>query len=489
MSIEDYDIISILGSSISSASYKVRSKTTNKILVWQTIDYSKLSDSEKGKLIKKIQKRINIKHPNVLLFYDYIDQKENKILYLIMDYCPNGSLKKLITYVKENKLVLQEEFVCKIIYQIMFALKTIEECSGNVSVNEVFFDADYNVKLYNYNFEGVKHKCKDIKMSTIGLVIFEMCFLKTYDKHSLESDIKDMGTVYSSTLLSIISHMIKDNNDVNKNMDKILCHPMLLLKSTKWTKEQCFLKITGEHIKLPDSEKRHTHNAKQDLRAREAAIRSKEMKLQEMEQGLIHREKKLMQMEKILNEKLMQAEQYLKKCKTGTLKPEKPQPNYENLDSTYVDCGDSIIMPTSKKLDVNTIAKPANFTRTLSERRIRFKGHSPLKEVDLNRRKSVKMLKKKTVSASECSSDWKTCSENDSELSSQDGTKSNSITYSKQLFIDDICENEYEVPPDCQPISWTFESKKYAFELLRIMNGSEKDNNANYNKEVRHTDL
>ncbi|CAH0547539.1 unnamed protein product [Brassicogethes aeneus] len=484
--IEDYDIIGILGDNITSASYKVKNKSTGGLFVWQSINYESLSDSERTKLIKKIQKRINLKHPNILKFFDYIDQKENKILYLVVEYCYSGSLKKLIKYCQENRIVLQEEFVCRILYQIVLTIKTLEEYCGNISVDEVFFDEDYNVKLYNYNFNGHKIKLKDLKMSVLGTLIFEMCSLKSYDKNTFEHDCKDLCNVYSGSFITLLTQMVKDSSDVKKSLDKILCHPTLLLKSSKWNKEICFLRMNGERInKTKNLQDVGDKNTKDSHRSRELALQMRERKLYDREQKLLNREKKLVIMERQLNDKLMQAELYLKRCKETKPEQSLTKLTYENLDSTYVECGDSVIMPTSKKLDVNTILKPNTFSRTFSEKRIRFKGHSPLKDLDTNKRKSIRLPRKKEKLTSECSSDWKTCSENDSEIASLDGIKQ-----SKQLFVDDVCENEYEIPPDCRPISWTHENKKYAFELLKIMNeGTEYENQANWNREVRHTQL
>ncbi|KAJ8983272.1 hypothetical protein NQ317_007172 [Molorchus minor] len=415
MAMENFNILNILGSSITSTTYKVRHKETNEVFIWQMVDCETLSEHEVELLTEKLNKRKEINHPNLLKFYDYIENKESNALYIVTEYCENGCLRNIIDSCLANNTSMSEELLCRILYQIAFTIKTTDNYVGKLAAKEIFIDKDFNVKLYNFKIDSRNGSFKEPKMSYLGLVLYEACLLKPFVKTSYENEIiKDIYT-----------------------------------------------------IKL------------EKLRKKEAAIQFREQELNEKERKLAIREKKISIMERTIAEKWQQAELYLNRCResksasSGSTKSnsesQHEKKSYENLDSTYVSCGDSILLPTSTKLNVNKIVKPASFTRTLSERRIRFKGHSPLKEMDLNKRKSFRQSRSKFGTHSKLSSDWLTCSE-DTDKSSREGSTTNISNKSRQLFKkQSLYENDVN-NVQCKPIVWTEESKKYAFELLKIMN-------------------
>lgn len=504
MFIDEYDVLSILGNNINSSTYKVKHKKTGKVLVWRTLDYENKNDANKH-LIDIIKKRIDTSHPNIIKFHNYIKQEESKILYLVIEYCEHGSLKNMIDSCLANNICFSEELVCKILYQIAFTVKTIRSYSGRLSVNEVFLDEDFNIKLFNFEPNNNVDTLKETKTYDLGLILHEICTFEIFNESTYENRLKLMENKYSHSLLSLIMCLIKDKTELRKNVNKILCHPTVLLKSTQWLKEKCFINIEKsekcisvlKNTKSQDEANLYTSKLEK-LRNKEAFLQIREQQLNEREYKLILKEKKIALMERAVKEKLQQAELYLKRCresksasgdsaKSTSSTQKQKKLSYENLDSTYVSCGDSIILPTSSKLNINKIIKPASFTRTLSERRIRFKGHSPLKEIDYNK-KNIKQSKSQKGNLRK-KSEWLTCSE-DTDKSSLDGNSKETYTKAKQLFSKrNAYENENEnftnYDMECTPITWTEENKRYAFELLRTMN-IDKENQA---VEVKHTCL
>lgn len=501
MLVDDYDVLSILGNNINSSTYKVKHKKTGNILVWQTVDYKSKNEPNR-ELLDNIKKRICISHPNIITFHNYIDQKENKILYLVTEYCENGSLKNLINSCLTNDNCFSEELVCKILYQIAFTVKTVKMHFGKLITNEIFLDEDFNIKLFNFKLDNKNDTLKETKMYHLGSILFEICTFKNFNEQTYENELNLKEKVYSHSLLSLISSLISDKTELRQNVNKILCHPTVLLKSTQWLKERCFINIENSEkfVSLKNTKDEDETilfiSKLEKLRNKEASLQVREQQLREREYKLVLKEKKIALMERAVKEKLQQAELYLKRCresksissdsaKSTTSMQKQKKLSYENLDSTYVSCGDSIILPTSSKLNVSKIVKPAPFTRTLSERRIRFKGHSPLKEIDYNK-KIVKQSKSQRGNAKK-SSDWWTCSE-DTDKSSMDGYSKASNRKAKQLFsARNVYENENLINSDtqCKPITWTEENKRYAFELLRAMN----INKENQCLEVKHTCL
>ncbi|KAJ8910007.1 hypothetical protein NQ315_006011 [Exocentrus adspersus] len=506
MSIDDYDILSILGNNINCTTYKVRHKENGNLFVWKSVDCGNKSNTNKELLLNQIKNRSDTYHPNIIQFYNYIDQEQDKILYVIMEYCENSSLRNLIDSCTANKNSFAEELVCKILYQIALTIKTTTDNSiEKFSLKNIFIDKDFNVKLLNFKFSEQSETIKEVKMCQLGLLLYEMCTFQVFNKYCYEDALRyaENNNTFSQSMLSLIRYLIKDKTELRKNINKVLCHPTVLLKAAQWTKEKSFVTATNEKILIP----KNTHNEDkntvdieklEELRIKETSLQIRELQLNEWEYKLIMKEKKIAAMERTLKDKLEQIQLHLKHKEptsvrnkstksTNSSRLEKKQ-SYEDLDSTYVSCNDSILLPTSSKLNVNKIIKPAPFTRTLSERRIRFKGHSPLKDIDFNRRRSIKQPKPQKGILLNKNAEWLTCSE-DTDKSSTEGSFKGTLSKAKKLFSG---KNTYEnghltnCDVQCTPIAWTEESKKYAFELLRVMNGDKENQQCN---EVKHTHL
>ncbi|XP_018564702.1 serine/threonine-protein kinase Nek2-like [Anoplophora glabripennis] len=499
MSADNYDILNILGHSINSSSYKVKDRKTGQTLAWRVVDYENKSNSNKEHMLDHIKKQIEMSHPNIIKFHDIIDQEENKILYIVTEYCENGSIKDVIETCLANNTYFSEELVCKILYQIAFAIKTADNFIGKLCIKEIFLDEDFNIKLFNFKLNN--DILKEAKMSHLGLILYEICTFKTFTKSTYEIELKQMEKIYSHSLLSLITSLVEDRAELRKNISEVLCHPTVLLRSTQWLKENCFVNSRQSEkcislqkdINYKDGSKLYTLKLEK-LRKKEASLQVREQQLNEREYKLMLKEKKIALMDRAAKEKLQQAELYLKRCREpksvsseSSKSTRKEKKTYENLDATYVSCGDSILLPTSSKLNVNKIIKPTSFTRTLSERRIRFKGHSPLKEIDFNKR-NTRQSKLKKAFFRKNDSGWLTCSEDNDKSSIEGNTKAKRCNKAKQLFSDkNTYQNDILISSDMQykSITWTEENKKHAFELLRMMN----DDKENQGLQVKHTYL
>ncbi|XP_050315956.1 serine/threonine-protein kinase Nek2-like [Anthonomus grandis grandis] len=468
-SLSDYDFLTHQTSLPSS--FKVHHKPTENTFCLQSVPLSDLSDTEQKALIKKIKIRTGLRHPNVLAFYHHL-QHEN-VLYIKQEYCENGTLTDFILKeCIEKERQLHETFICKLLYQIVFALKTVECFMGQLNLDTLMLDKDYNIKLYNFfNIEtGQNQKQKEIKMSQLGATVFQLSTLKQFDKSSFEKVLQKQD--YSEAFKGLLVALLKDSSEIKKHINKVLCHPTVLLQSSQWCKDRCFIEKT---ITKTDTLSEHSEYADklEKLRRREAALQVKEQLLKEQERKLAHKEKKLQVMERAIKEKMQQAELYLKRSRESksVSSGASSKMSYEDIeDPNYVTC-DSVILPTSAKLQVEKIAKPHNFTRTLSEKRIRFKT-SPLKDHNFTRnkvnfRKSLrhsKILEQNVV--------------NIENIPPEDRRKS--------LFNEAGYENDVVSKPcGIKSLGWTEETKKYAFDMLRIMNSDENIDGSG----VRHTSL
>lgn len=487
-SLEDFEVISILGTHLNSTYYKVKNKTSGEGFIWKAINYEYSNDSKD--LIKRIAKRKLEDSENGLKVHDYIIHDESVTIYLIIDYCEYGSLYSIISKCIKNDECIEESFLWYLIYRLAKLAKEF----GSVNMHDVFINDQYNVKHLNFplnsNPEAVTNSFSEILHMLIH-------------RQTKYSQNEEFPTHYSSELKNLFHFL---TTETPMTLDAVLCHPTALSKLNYIKNTSIFHKLSKSQIDDIDLEKLYQTKL-ENLRTREAILKSAEDKLKEKQRNLENREKKISLMERVVKEKISRAELYLKrsreqKASNNTLNKAKIQRTlYDNLDTSFsADCGESVIMPTSKKLNVDNIVKPIQLCRTISERRtVRFKQQSPLKDIHNMKKELAQKVRpnqsdseKTSESSSEKGGTLEKSKPKKFLLSSMFSKKHKKIANSISSSSDCISGHTYEEIDNKQqneqkPIGWTEESKRHAFDLLRIMNGGV--NSDEFGHQIQHTYL
>ena len=96
---EDFEILRILGNGGFGQVFKVRSKIDNNIYAMKRMDLDYLR--EQGEKYVELAMReapilLHLSHPHVIKYYNHFNSKDNKYLYIITEYVPNGDLDNFI---------------------------------------------------------------------------------------------------------------------------------------------------------------------------------------------------------------------------------------------------------------------------------------------------------------------------------------------------------------------------------------------------------
>jgi NIMA (never in mitosis gene a)-related kinase len=62
------------------------------VLVWKEIDYGKMKEKEKQQLVTEVNILRELRHPNIVKYYDRILDKRRTKIYIVMEYCEGGDL-------------------------------------------------------------------------------------------------------------------------------------------------------------------------------------------------------------------------------------------------------------------------------------------------------------------------------------------------------------------------------------------------------------
>ena len=64
-----------------------------------------MSETEKQMLVSEVNLLRELKHENIVRYYDRIVDRTNSILYLIMEFCDGGDLATMICKLRREGLV------------------------------------------------------------------------------------------------------------------------------------------------------------------------------------------------------------------------------------------------------------------------------------------------------------------------------------------------------------------------------------------------
>ena len=73
------------------------------VLVWKETEYSQLSEAAKQNLVLEVNLLRELRHDNIVRYYDRVVDKARSTLYIIMEYCEGGDLASYIKKMKTSQ--------------------------------------------------------------------------------------------------------------------------------------------------------------------------------------------------------------------------------------------------------------------------------------------------------------------------------------------------------------------------------------------------
>ena len=121
---ENYERISDIGKGSFGNVSKINRKSDGKILVWKEMNYGKMNEKERQQLVTEVNVLKDLKHPNIVKYYDRIIDKDQLKIYIVMEFCERGDMGILVRKLKREKQLLPEDRIWKVLSQIISALFT-----------------------------------------------------------------------------------------------------------------------------------------------------------------------------------------------------------------------------------------------------------------------------------------------------------------------------------------------------------------------------
>ncbi|KAM8818083.1 serine/threonine-protein kinase Nek2 [Rhynchonycteris naso] len=348
---EDYEVLHTIGTGSYGRCQKIRRKTDGKILVWKELDYGSMTEAEKQMLVSEVNLLRELKHPNIVRYYDRIIDRTNTTLYIVMEYCEGGDLASVITKGTKERQYLDEEFVLRVMTQLTLALKECHRRSDgghtvlhrDLKPANVFLDGNHNVKLGDFGlarilnhdtsfaktFVGTPYYMSPEQMSrmsyneksdiwSLGCLLYELCALMppftAFNQKELAGKIREgkfrrIPYRYSDELNDIITRMLNLKDYHRPSVEEILGSPLIadLVAEERRRNPERRGRRLGEPEKLQDSSP-----ILSELKLKETQLQERERALKAREERLEQKERELCVRERLAEDKLARAEGLLR---------------------------------------------------------------------------------------------------------------------------------------------------------------------------------
>ena len=340
---EKYEVISQIGRGNFGKISKIMRKSDKKILIWKELDYGQMSEKEKEQIVSEVNILRELKHPNIVRYYDrIIDKKESKI-YIVMEYCEGGDLNQLIKRCKKSNEYIAEDIIWKIFTQVLLAVNEIHThkegkiLHRDIKPSNVFLDKDNNIKLgdfglsrelsmeskFAYSHVGTPYYMspeqidetkynEKIDIWSLGCFLYELCTFRPpfQAKNQImlamrikSGKVEKINRRYSDELWRVISLMLNVNAEKRPSSEELLNIPQVSVRIREKR-----IKDTLNKIKILEEK----------LNIKEKELKEREEELNKRETKIIELENKNNLKENVLNEKEKYLIEFEKKLKMSS---------------------------------------------------------------------------------------------------------------------------------------------------------------------------
>lgn len=337
---EIYAEICVIGRGSFGEVLKVRRKSDSKTLVCKVLSYGQMSEKEKQLVVSEVNILRELKHRHVVRYFDRVIDKRAAKIYIIMEYCENGDMGRLIKRMRRDRTYFEETQIWKTLAQLLLAF---EECHGrkdiilhrDIKPCNIFLDRDMNIKVGDFGLakelgaesqfaytnvgtpyymspELINEKRYNEKSDiwALGCLIYEMCALRppfeaanvvSLGKRISAGRFSRIPTRYSDELQTVIQAMLTLSPTKRPSVAQIMRSTRVASYVLRAREN---LIARGSREQAAASGTASTGNKELDqareLRIKEHALRVKEKELAEREEEVRRREHALREQEEAL---------------------------------------------------------------------------------------------------------------------------------------------------------------------------------------------
>ncbi|KAG2467009.1 NEK2 kinase, partial [Polypterus senegalus] len=278
-----------------------------------------MTESEKQMLVSEVNLLRELRHPNIVRYYDRIIDRTNTTLYIVMEHCEGGDLASLITRCIKERKYLDEEFIIKVLAQLSMALKECHRRSdgGHVVLHRdlkpanIFLDYKQNVKLGDFGLARILNHDTSFAKTFVGTPYYmspvSMIWppFTAYNQKDLAEKIREgkfrrIPYRYSEGLNTLITRMLNLKDYLRPSVEAIIQNSLIagIVADEQKNYEKTRRKSSDYEKPLP------SESSASELKLKEQQLQEREQALKEREERLEQREHELCLRERLCEDKL-----------------------------------------------------------------------------------------------------------------------------------------------------------------------------------------
>lgn len=255
---ENFEIIKPLGQGSFGTVFYVLRKSDNNFYALKRVKISEMSQSDQEHALNEVRVLASFTHQNIISYKECFFSENTKTLDIIMEYAENGDLSSKIKESKKEHLLIQENFIWNIFFQICFGLKALHDkkfIHRDLKSANIFLCSDNVAKIGDFNVSkrlkytpylqsqtGTPYYASpeiwlerpyDMRtdMWSLGCIIYELCTLKvpfraksisSLSKAVIKGVYEPIPNIYSKDLKRLIAFLLNVDMRKRPNVDQIL---------------------------------------------------------------------------------------------------------------------------------------------------------------------------------------------------------------------------------------------------------------------------
>ncbi|UZJ56454.1 hypothetical protein CBS101457_005774 [Exobasidium rhododendri] len=382
--LDGYEPLEVIGSGTFGLIRKVKRISDGKIFARKELQFDRMTDRDRKQIVAEVNILRGLQHENIVKYEERFIDRENQILYIVMEYCEGGDLGSTIKRCRKTSTLLPEEMVWSYVSQMVLGLDACHyrgqqppagpSCNNNggsaspteemtipssavlhrdLKPENVFLDGNQNIKIGDFGlskevaaqsfactYVGTPYYMSpelatgspyDIKADiwALGCVAFELCALAppfdAQDQAELTRKIKlghipELPRGYSSELGNLIRSMMDLNPKRRPTTKHLLREHPVRLACRTIELATMSRKITLEKTKL--------RAQYFELEMRERAITTREQEVASYQASFSHNEERMLALDH--RERLLQAREQVILQKEQALEQRKSRESRED---------------------------------------------------------------------------------------------------------------------------------------------------------------
>ncbi|KZW01789.1 Pkinase-domain-containing protein [Exidia glandulosa HHB12029] len=339
--LDNYESLEVIGTGSFGTIRKVRRKSDGQIFARKELNFERMTERDRKQIVAEVNILKDLDHEHIVRYHDRFVDRDNGILYIVMEYCGGGDLAAIIQRCRREGTMLPEDTIWAYFLQIVIALhqchhpglrvhtgttpppasasddRRAQVLHRDIKPENVFLNGDNVVKLGDFGLskqlagaglastyvgtpyymspEVMQEKPYDSKSDiwSLGCLLYELCALnppfheaRTHNElaHFIRNGrIPPLPRAYSSALAQVIKAMLNVNPAMRPSAQQLLQHERLDLAFKLANMEKMVKQV--KHMKLALQAK----EAELEARAREMEARD-EQRLASFQAFLLQKE-------------------------------------------------------------------------------------------------------------------------------------------------------------------------------------------------------